>query len=222
MKITNNTVNVFKNFSTINPSIVIKQGHVQSTISQEKSIVAIATVEDSFPNEFGIYDLNQFLGNISTLKDPDLEFNDKTVIIKDNEMSLTFFACDPNLIEQPPEEVEKKLKITDDFVEFSISQEFLQKLLKIAALNNLNNISITGKEGNLYIKTHNKQVDTSNFATMNLSTYTGEDFEATFDVQNLKMIPDNYNVKMSKTRFAIFTNQNNTLKYYIALLTNKK
>lgn len=222
MKLSEKTFGVLKNFASINSSLVLNEGNVQTTMSSDKTILAQAVLEDNFPIEFGIYDLNQFLGNVSTLNEPELSFDEKTVTMSDSELDITFYACATNLIVQPPKDIENKLVLGSDYVQFDLTQKAMQKMLKVAAMNGLNNLSIIGKDGKLFAKSHDKQVDTSNYATMELAEYDGDEFTATFAVQNLRLIPDDYNVRMSKSTFSIFENKDKTLKYYIALDFKKK
>ena len=90
MKLSENTMNVLKNFASINSGVVLNKGNVQRTISPEKSILVEATVEDDLPEKFGVYDLNQFLGNVTTLKNPELNFTKDYVTMDDGEFSLTY------------------------------------------------------------------------------------------------------------------------------------
>jgi len=53
MKISENTREVLKNFSTINSGIVVKEGKTFRTISAMKNIMAKATVSESY-NDFAI------------------------------------------------------------------------------------------------------------------------------------------------------------------------
>ena len=55
--ITPRTVEILKNFCTINKSIVIKPGNQIATLSINKNILAIADVEETFDSEIAIYDL---------------------------------------------------------------------------------------------------------------------------------------------------------------------
>ena len=83
MKLSNDTLSVLKNFSTINEGIFIKRGNVIETISKQKNILAKAELKDTFDDEFGLHDLNEFLGVLSTHKDtPEIEFDDKNILIK--------------------------------------------------------------------------------------------------------------------------------------------
>ena len=65
MKLSESTVNLLKNFSSINQSILFKEGTKLRTISVMKNILVEANVAEEFPRDFGIYDLNQFLNGLS-------------------------------------------------------------------------------------------------------------------------------------------------------------
>jgi hypothetical protein len=216
MKISDNTLAVLKNFSSINSGVVLKSGKIQKTISPEKSILVEATLEDDIPSDFGIYDLNQFLGNLTTLKNPELKFTNESVTLDDGEFSLNYLSCSANLIISPPEK-ELALKTID--VSFSLSNAVLQKLIKIANTNNLPNLSVVGQDGELRLKIHEKANDTSNHGSIKIGDYAGKDFAASFKTENLKLLPDDYNVEIQNGAFAKFVNVAGTLKYFIALET---
>lgn len=216
MKLSENTLSVLKNFSTINSGVVLRTGRTQKTISPEKSILVEATLEDNIPSDFGIYDLNQFLGNVTTLKNPDLKFTNESVTLDDGEFSLTYLSCSPNLIISPPEK-ELALKTID--VSFSLTNAVLQKLLKVATTNNLPNLTVVGKDGELRLKIHEKANDTSNHGSVKIGDYAGKDFAASFKTDNMKLLPDDYNVELQNGAFAKFTNVPGTLKYFVALET---
>jgi len=216
MKFSENTLAVLKNFSTINSGVVLKSGKTQKTISPEKSILVEATLEDNLPSDFGIYDLNQFLGNVTTLKNPELNFTDNAVTLDDGEFSLNYLSCSPNLIISPPEK-ELALKTVD--VSFALTNSILQKLLKVATMNNLPNLTVVGKDGELRLKIHEKANDTSNHGSIKIGDFAGNDFTATFKTDNLKLLPDDYNVEVQVGAFAKFVNVAKTLKYFIALET---
>ena len=216
MKLSENTLSFLKNFASINSGVVLRTGRTQKTISPEKSILVEATLEDDIPSDFGIYDLNQFLGNVTTLKNPDLKFTNESVTLDDGELSLTYLSCSPNLIISPPEK-ELALKTVD--VSFSLTNAILQKLLKVATTNNLPNLSVVGKDGELRLKIHEKANDTSNHGSVKIGDYAGKDFAASFKTENMKLLPDDYNVELQNGAFAKFTNVTGNLKYFIALET---
>ena len=216
MKLSENTLAVLKNFASINSGVVITEGKTQKTIHPDKSILVEAVLEDEFPSTFGVYDLNQFLGNVTTLKNPELTFVKDSVTISDGELSLTYLGCSPNLIVTPPNK-ELVLKTVD--VTFALTNVTLQKLLKVASMNSLPNLSVVGKDGELLLKIHERANDTSNHGSMKIGDYAGKDFSATFKTDNLKLLPDDYNVELQAGAFAKFTNAKNTLTYFVALET---
>jgi len=215
MKLNERTLTVLKNFAGINSGVVLRKGKVQKTMSPEQTILVEAQLEDDLPEVFGIYDLNQFLGNVTTLSSPDMVFTENSVIMNDGELSLNYYSCSTNLIISPPEG--KDLVMKDADVTFDLSQATLQKLLKLAAMNNLPNISVIGKGGELRLQTHEVKNDTSNFASIKIDEYTGADFSVSFKTENLKLIPDDYEVQIKVGGFSSFTNKTKTLKYFIAM-----
>ena len=216
MKLSENTLAVLKNFAGINSGVVLSSGASQRTISPEKSILVEATIDDDIPTQFGIYDLNQFLGNLTTLRNPELTFSKEGVVLDDGELSFEYRACSANLIITPPE---KELVLKSVDVKFSLPNETLQKLIKVATMNGLPNLSVVGKNGSLLLKIHERANDTSNSGTIQIGEYAGQDFTASFKTDNLKLLPNDYNVEIQKGAFAKFENASNTLKYFIALET---
>jgi hypothetical protein len=214
MKLSENTLSVLKNFSTINSGIVLQKGNVQKTISPEKSILVEAEIEDALPEQFGIYDLNQFLGNVSTLNNPDLTFSENSVLMNDGDITFNYYSCSVNLIVSPPD---KELKLKQVDVSFTLTNANLSKLLRLAAMNNLTHLSVVGKNGEIRLQTHEKANDTSNYASFKLNDYNGEDFTASFKVENIKLIPGDYDVEIQLGAFAKFVSKSGKIKYFIAL-----
>ena len=122
MKLSENTLSVLKNFSSINSGLVLQKGNVQKTISPEKSILVEAELEDIIPEQFGIYDLNQFLGNVTTLGNPDLTFTENSVLMYDGDITFNYYSCSPNLIVSPPD---KELKLKQVDVSFTLTNAIL-------------------------------------------------------------------------------------------------
>lgn len=214
MKLSDKTLAVLKNFASINAGVLLKEGKTQKTISAEKSILVEATIEDELPNQFGIYDLNQFLGIVTTLKDPDLKFGSYDVSLSDGDFTFTYRGCSPNLIITPPD---KDLVLKEVSVSFELSNAILTKLLKMAAMTSLPHLSVVGKNGELLLQAHERTNDTSNLGWTKLGDYAGADFTATFKTDNLKLLPDDYTVELQIGAFAKFVNKSGNLKYFIAL-----
>jgi hypothetical protein len=216
MKLSDKTLAVLKNFASINGGVVLHAGKKQKTISPEKSILVEATLDDDLPEEFGIYDLNQFLGIATTLKDPELTFKNDNVSLNDGEFTFTYRACSPNLIITPPD---KELVLKNVSVTFNLTNAILTKLLKMASMTSLPHLSVVGKNGDLLLQTHERSNDTSNLGWIKIGDYAGKNFTATFKTDNLKLLPDDYDVELQVDAFAKFVNKSGNLKYWIALET---
>ena len=105
MKLTQKTFSILKNFASINQSLYVSKGNVIKTISEIKSVIAEAEVQQMFPRDFGIYDLNQFLGVLSLFEEPDLNFDTTCVHISgsENASSSYFYADKATIRTVPPE-----------------------------------------------------------------------------------------------------------------------
>lgn len=215
MKLTDYTLSVLKNFSTINSGLVISPGTSQKTMSPERSIFVQAELENDFPIQFGIYDLNLFLGNIATMNNPELSFTPEYVSMSDGTFTLNYKPCLPELIISPPEN--KKLSLPSVDVKFDMSNTVLTKILRLATMNNLPSLSILGKSGSLYLQAHDKNNASANHIQSKIDDWSGESFLATFKSANLKIIPDDYVVEMKANTFAIFTSKTRNIQYFIAL-----
>lgn len=220
MKLSEYGLSVLKNFAAINPGMVIRKGKLQSTVSQEENILVRAELEDEFTMDFGIADLNQFLGNVTTLQNPELIFSEKMVTLDDGTMKMDYLACPirPELIKYPPD---KPFDISKPDVAFDLSYATLTKILKLAAMNSLNNLSLVGENGEIIMRVHDKKNDTSNFA----STVVGKtdmNFKESFVTDNIKIIQDDYLVEMKLNSFAKLTGKKTNIKYFIAFLPKKK
>lgn len=219
MKLSEFALASLKNFSSINDGIVLRPGSVIRTVSTEGNIFAEAEVEDVFPVEFGIYDLNNFLGNVGTLSNPELTFTEKMVTMDDGTISFNYGGSRVDLIDAPPEG--KKVKLDNADVSFDLPKETLQKLLKLAGMNGLTNINVIGENGTLKLRTFEGTNQDSNSALTPVGSFTGDDFTAKFKIEHLKMLPDDYVVDMKKGVFSRFTSKTRKLKYYITEIKKK-
>jgi len=214
MKLSDKTVNILKNFSSINQSILFKEGNKLRTISVMKNILAEAVIDEDIPKTFGIYDLNQFLNGLGLHQSPDLDFeNDSYVVIKEGRMRSKYFFADENVIVTPPE---KDITLPSQDVCFELDTNQLDKLLKAASVYQLPDISAIGEAGVVKLVVRDKKNDTSN----DFSIVVGEtesEFIFNFKVENIKIIPGTYEVVVSRKLLASFTNKNYDLSYWIAL-----
>lgn len=214
MKLSDKTFSVLKNFSSINQSILFKQGNKLRTISVMKNILAEATVTEDFPKNFGIYDLNQFLNGLGLHKNPELDFtNDGYVIIRDGKMKSKYFFADPNVIITPPE---KEISLPSEDVCFELSTEQLDRLLKASAVYQLPDISAVGEAGVVKLVVRDKKNETSNDFSIVVGE-TNSEFVFNFKVENIKILPGTYEVVVSQKLLSRFQSKNHDLCYYIAM-----
>lgn len=214
MKLSESTVNLLKNFSSINQSILFKEGSKLRTISVMKNILVEANVSEEFDKDFGIYDLNQFLNGLSLHASPELDFtSDEYVVIKEGRMRSKYFFADPSVIVAPPE---KEITLPSEDVSFDLTSQQLEKLKKAASVYQLPDVSVIGEAGVIKLVARDKKNDTSN----DFSIIVGEtesEFVFNFKEENLKIVPGNYDVVVSSKLLSRFTNQNIDVTYYIAL-----
>ena len=214
MKLSDQTLSFLKNFSTINQSILFKQGTKLKTISVMKNILAEVTIDEELPQDFGIYDLNQFLNGLSLHHNPELDFaNQGHVVIREGKMRSKYFFADPAVIITPPE---KPITLPSEDVSFDLSTEQLDKLLKAAAIYQLPDLAVVGGEGVVKIVVRDKKNDTSNDFSIVVGE-TDKEFSFNFKVENIKILPGTYNVVVSSKLLSRFTCKNHDLVYYIAL-----
>lgn len=216
MNISNDTLNILKNFSQINKSIVINPGNEISTLAVTKNILASAKVKETFDSKISIYDLSEFIATFSLFKNPEFDFSSREFMVisdKGTRTSTQYFYADPSVITSAPE---KKIEIPSVDVEFTISDSDLDTLIKASRIHNVTDLCLVGDGESIRMVVKDKKNDTSN----NFSMVVGEtdsNFCFYFKVENLKLLPGNYNVQVSKSNVSLFTSTNGDLEYFIAL-----
>ena len=214
MKFSDKTLTLLKNFSSINQSILFKEGNVLRTISVMRNILAEATIEEEFSKDFGIYDLNQFLNGLNLYNNPELDFtNDGYVVIKEGKSRSKYFFSDPNVIITPPD---KPIILPTEDVCFLLDTKELDKLLKAASVYQLPDLSVVGEAGVVKLVARDKKNDTSNDFSVIVGE-TNEVFTFNFKVENIKILPGNYEVVISSKLLSRFKNTSFNVTYHIAL-----
>ena len=214
MNLSDNTLGILKNFAGINNSILVKEGNQLRTISVMKNILAEAEIPEDFPRQFGIYDLNQFLNGLSLHQDPDLDFSEQSYLtIIEGRRKVKYFFADPQVIIAPPE---KEITLPTEDVCFQLESITLEKLLKAAAVYQLPDLSAISENGQIKLIVHDKKNDTSNEFAIVVGE-TDRVFSFNFKIENIKIIPGQYDVVISSKLLSRFVNNDLNLTYYIAL-----
>ena len=214
MKLSDNTLTILKNFAGINNSILVKQGTKLRTISVAKNILAEAEIDEEFPRDVALYDLNQLLNILSTYPDPNLDFKEESYLAyREGNRRGKYFYSDPAVIISPPE---KDITLPTQDVCFQLEHSVLSQVLKAAAVLQLPDLSVVGGAGVVRLVVRDKKNDTSHAEEFVVGE-TDKEFTFNFKIENIKIIPGAYDVVVSSKLLSKFTNAKYNLTYYIAL-----
>ena len=204
MKLSDKTIKVLKNFSSINQSMLFRTGSTVRTKNAQDTIAAQAVVDEMFPFEFGIYDLNQFLGVVSLFETPDYEFTQSQVTIKERSKAVNYTFADPSMIVTPPQD--KTLSIEEPDVDINVSGDKISAVLKAAAILQLKEVAISCDGSQVYIE----GLDTNQSDSYKeiIQDWTPEStFKFIFKTESFKMLPGDYNIKINKGGIAQFSSK---------------
>jgi len=210
MKLSNETKEVLKNFSTINQNLVIKEGSSISTMSAMKNIVANAKVTEKFPKEFAIYDLNEFLAALSLFAKPELDFKDDFVLITEESKGVKYWYSDPSVVTTP----QKEITMPSVEISYKLSSSTLSEVQKAAAVIGAPDMLLENGK----LKVTDKKNSTANDYWTPLDVDENDaKYKFWFKVENLKIIPGTYDVEMSAKKISRFKNTSVDVEYFIAL-----
>jgi len=213
MKISNDTRNVLKNFSTINSGIRVKAGDKLETISNMKNILAVATIDESFPQDFSIYNLPEFLGATSLLDDADFQFNDVSLTVSDDYSSMSYFYASEGMVVAP----DRMITMPETEITFDVSSQLLSDLNKAASVLGVNDLVLVSDGAKITLTVKDKKNSTSNTFSRAVGEGNGSTYTMNFKIENLKILEGNYEVKVSSKGISHFKNKDIDLEYFIAL-----
>lgn len=194
MKLSSETVSLLKNYSTINPSVLFKQGNTLSTISAQRSIFAKAVIKEEVPQTFAIYELNKFLGVLSMFKDPELRFFDNYLEVFSGRQKVRYTYADPSTIITPPE---KELTFPAPEVEFDLKADDLNAVIKALSVLSLPEIAIAGNGTDVEVQAVNSKNSTADNYSQGIGT-TDKTFRVIVKAENLKFLNKDYHVSVGK------------------------
>jgi len=224
MQISNETFEILKNFAMINPSIALNPGSVLQTVAPSKTVMAKASIKDSFPSAGAIYDLNRFLGVVSLFEQPTFDFGQSKVKIKGKNNSVNYTFADPSMIVTPPDN--KSINVDSPDVEIDLVWSKLSNVLKAANVLQVPEIALTNNDGVINLRA----IDSKNPSTdtyqeqvgsvgSNNASSSSKDYNFIFKTENFKMMSADYNVKINKQGISQFTSvsEGPQLTYWIAV-----
>lgn len=230
MKLSESTLKILKNFSEINNSIFIRKNSTIVTVDPQLRIVADADIEQKFEKDFAIYNLSEFLAVNSAQQNSTLLFEDDRVIFSNTSSgsTLDYFYSDPTNVQDALPTRNKIPSVFDDtniVMRFTLSEADLKTLRVNASLLSLTHITFIGNTGVSSESQYQVRVevkDLSTKSTQNKFTLNVENGSSTEDAkfsmlfENLKIIPDSYDVSLSPT-VAHFVGKNTGVQYWIVL-----
>tara|TARA_Y100001938_G_scaffold24243_1_gene31788 strand:- start:726 stop:1406 length:681 start_codon:yes stop_codon:yes gene_type:complete len=217
--LSDDTINVLKNFATINPNLVFTPGQKVKTISESKTILAQADITEDMPKEFGIYDLNEFLSVYNLVEQPTLTFEDKSVLINGaNNQVVRYFFSETEILTTP----QKDIQMPDAELGFTLTDEILNQIRKAAAVLGHTELSLKGDNGVITASVVDTKDTTSNSFSYELDRDNAckNDFNFILSIPNLKLLPGDYFVSISSKLISNWTNNNYPIEYFIALEKN--
>jgi len=215
MKLSENTINLLKNFAGINPNMVFKPGSSIATIAEAKNIMASATITESFPQEFGIYDLNEFLSTLALVENPELSFSEDSITIKDGKTSIRYFYASMDLLTAPS----KQVTMPNPEVTFILSEDVLNKVKRASAVLGHANIEIKGENGKIIVNlTDAKNASANKYSiVVDENNACKEAFSFILVIGNLKMVSGDYTVEISSKLISHLKHTTLPVNYWIAL-----
>lgn len=219
MNLSEQTVNILKNFSHINNGLYFQQGQKLKTVAPSKAILASANITESIPVDFGIYDLSRLLGTVSIFEKPEIEFQEKNLKLFQDTRVCKYAYCDPTLVVRPPEGKEVKLPTED--VTFTLSKSVFDNAIKSSSIMQVPDIAIRSNGTNIEIVSLDSKNPGDEFSSV--VGETTANFNFIFKVENFsKLMSKDYTVTLSSKGLSRFDSTDDVLQYYIALEPNSE
>lgn len=216
MKFSLETLTILKNFAAINTNIMFRPGSTVSTISNAKNIFAKVVIKEDIPKEFAIYDLNSLLAMLTVVENQDVSFDDKSLVISSDKGKFEYFYSNPEIVTAAPTNEIEHVSV----YKFKLTAQDIQTLMKAAAITAAPTISITSSQQSVVLSVGDRKNNTANSFKKTIGT-SFETFDAYIAVENLKVIPEAYEVTVAKTangkaKFLHFSHESSLLQYWIA------
>lgn len=214
MKFSNETLNVLKNFSSINPSVMFKTGTTIRTISPQKTVMAAASITETVPSDAAVYDLSRFLATIQLFEDPEIQFGDSKFTISSGKSELKYTYASPSMIISPPE---KDIQIPNPELNVSkLPWKSIDSVIKAAGVLSLGEIAFIAKDTTVKMAAvDSKNPTADSFDVTIKDDYDGAPFTMIIRVDNLKLMPADYDVSLSSKGMAHF--KSDKVQYWIAV-----
>lgn len=204
MKFSKQTIDILKNFSQINPSIMLTKGSFIMTKTINSVVYAEAEISDVIDEDVGIYDLNSFLNMLNVVGDADVTHDLSTgeIVIRGEKMKIVERSCDPTTIIKP----KKRLQLPVADLIFQITSTDFEKLIKASRMMKLTDISVEPINGKLVITAKSKESQST--FSVEVGEYEGDNvFNFDMKIDNMQFINSDYKVEISAQGAAKFSSE---------------
>ena len=216
MKLSNDTLAILKNFATIQPNLMFRSGSELKTIAEAKNIIAKATITETIPQDFGIYDVSDFLSSLSLFTDPTFDFSTdgKSVKLSEGKSSLKYYFSDEASLTYP----QKDITMPPTDASFVLTSEVLKNLLRATSLLSVSTVAVESVGTGIVIRVQDAKNSTSNsYGTEVDGNNNHHNFKFHFDISNFKILPGDYDVSISGKLISHFKHKTLPVEYWIAL-----
>lgn len=212
------TISLIKISASVNQNLVFRQdSNLIWSMSVAKNVVFKAEAEETFPVDFYIYNINEFLGALTLFKNPELDFTDRVVTITEAGQSkgtkLRYGASAKEVLIYPT----KQTSLPPADVEFNLTTEIIQQIQKAAGILNAPDLAVIGDGSSITLKVFDKKNSAVGVVDIPVSVTTDKKFQADIKIENLKLLVDNYVMSISFKGLSFFVSDKMSL--FVALET---
>jgi len=220
MNISENTMQILKNYGSINPNFIARKGNTITTVSEAKNILSSCNIEEQFEQDMGIYDLNEFLNVLSLVDQPKLDMEEKWCTVKDatGRSKVKYFFTDSEMLTAPTEKmIENASNMTDFAATFDLDNETLSKVKRAAGALGHSSMKIEWINDSIQLTVFDTENPTSNSFTIEVPGSAESNGNWVININNLKIVPGDYEVKVSNKNISNFIHKEKPIQYWIAL-----
>lgn len=215
MKLSENTISILKNFAEINPSLHFPEGSRIKTRAEAGNIHAEVTLDESFPQSFGIWDLPSAISMLTLFEDAEIEFGEHSLTISKDESQFELFYANEELVKPVTNSIPKY----DSLFECKLSANDIQTIKKTSGILKAKAISFVGDGKEVVLSVGDHTVSTKNSYRQSLGKSENV-FNFNLDISVFKVVTDDYVVNVASRKFVHLASESKDLDYVLAVLAD--
>jgi hypothetical protein len=225
MKISSKTVSLLQSFAQISPNLLVKPGNKLATRNAVNSIQARAVVDETFTQQFAVYDLSQFLTLLSMTQTPEVEFHEKHLEINHGDgRTHSFYYADESLVTAPADNPPQ----LEHLYSFKLTASDINMIVKTASVVSATMMNIVSKNGKVVLSVNDPKNSTAHSFKQPLGE-SETSFDVKMSIDSFKIVPSEYKVNVSymiaktnKVLVFFFESTTSDLTYLIAADSTSK